>query len=132
MKNLVSLLLCFGLLAASDVHAEDMDIKSMDHMRMSHMNTGAAAGMAGSTKAFDAANRKMHAAMMIPFTGDADTDFVKGMIPHHRGAIDMAKVELRYGKDPKIWKLAEDIIKAQEAEIAEMNAWLAKHGDEKK
>jgi uncharacterized protein (DUF305 family) len=69
----------------------------------------------------------MHAAMMVPLTGDADVDFVKGMIPHHQGAIDMAKIELHYGKDPEIRKLAEGIIKAQESEIADMNAWLAKH-----
>jgi uncharacterized protein (DUF305 family) len=126
VKNLVPLLLCFGLLAASDVNAEDM--KSMDHMKMSHMNMGAAAGMADSSQAFEAANHKMHAAMMVPFTGDADADFVKGMIPHHQGAIDMAKVELQYGKDPEIRKLAEGIIKSQEAEIADMKAWLAKQG----
>ena len=69
----------------------------------------------------------MHKDMTMSFTGDTDVDFVTGMIPHHQGAIDMAKVELQYGKDPEIRKLAEDVIKAQESEIAFMNAWLAKH-----
>jgi len=123
VKNLAPLLLCFGLLAASNVSAEDMDMKSMNRMKMSH-----APGMADSSEAFEAANKKMHEGMMLSYSGDADVDFVKGMIPHHQGAIDIAKIELRYGKNPKIRTLAEGIIKAQEAEIAEMQAWLAKHG----
>ena len=122
MRNLAPLLLCLGVLAASNVSAEDMNMESMDHMNMDHE-----AAATGSSKAFEAANKKMHAAMTMSFTGNTDVDFVKGMIPHHQGAIDMAKVELQYGMDPEIRKLAEGIIKAQEAEIAEMNAWLAKH-----
>ena len=77
-------------------------------------------------------NEQAMAAMMkdmkAPYTGDADVDFVKGMIPHHQGAIDMAKVALQYAKDPDVLKLAGDVVKAQEAEIAFMKDWLAKRG----
>lgn len=69
----------------------------------------------------------MHHNMVVEPTGNADVDFVRGMIPHHQGAIDMAKVELAHGNDPKIRKLAKDIIKAQEKEIAFMRAWLNRH-----
>lgn len=93
------------------------------------MNTDMSADAAASpsTQAFQAANTTMHHAMMIDYTGNTDVDFVRGMIPHHQGAIAMATVELQYGTDPEIRKLAEGIIKAQEAEIAEMQAWLAAH-----
>ncbi|QPB20409.1 DUF305 domain-containing protein [Rhizobium sp. 007] len=81
-----------------------------------------------SSQAFAEANAKMHKDMAIEMTGDADADFVRSMIPHHQGAIDMAQIELQYGKDANIRKLAEAVIKAQEAEIADMNAWLKAHG----
>ena len=80
-----------------------------------------------STAAFRAANDKMHAGMDIDFSGNADVDFVRGMIAHHQGAIDMARIELEYGKDPELRKLAEEIIRAQEGEIAMMKAWLEKN-----
>ena len=64
-------------------------------------------------------------------TGDADVDFVNGMIPHHQGAIDMAKTVLATGKDPAIKKLAEGIVKAQESEIKLMQDWLAAHAKDK-
>ena len=80
-----------------------------------------------ATMAYMGANMTMHEQMAIEYSGDADIDFVRGMIPHHQGAIDMAKTVLQYGADPEIKKLAEGIITAQESEIAWMQDWLAKH-----
>ena len=77
-----------------------------------------------SNAAFEAANARMHKDMAVPLTGDADRDFLASMIPHHQGAIDMAQVVLKHGKDPKVRKLAQDIIDAQQKEIATMKAWL--------
>ncbi|HCS23833.1 MAG TPA: DUF305 domain-containing protein [Alphaproteobacteria bacterium] len=73
------------------------------------------------------AMEKMHHDMAIAPTGDADIDFARGMIPHHQGAIDMAKIVLEKGKDAEIRKLAEDIIAAQEKEIAFLQGWLDKN-----
>jgi uncharacterized protein (DUF305 family) len=99
-------------------------------MHGGHSEHGQQAGAKGdsspSSLAFHGINMKMHKAMDIAFTGNADADFVKGMIPHHEGAVDMAKTVLAFGKDPEVRALAEAIIKAQETEIAQMKAWLAK------
>ena len=84
-------------------------------------------GDAASTKEFKQAHMKMLKDMHQTFTGKADLDFVTGMIPHHQGAIDMAKAQLAHGKDPEIRKMAEKIIADQEREIAEMRAWLNKN-----
>jgi Domain of unknown function (DUF305) len=80
-----------------------------------------------SSLAFHGINQQMHEGMNITFTGNADVDFVNGMIAHHQGAVDMAKVVLAFGKDPEIRKLAEAIIQAQESEIAQMRAWLKRN-----
>ena len=83
---------------------------------------------APEARALRDADTKMHAGMMsVRQSGDADRDFVASMIPHHQGAIDMATIELQFGKDDDTRQMAERIIAAQQKEIAEMNAWLAKH-----
>lgn len=98
----------------------------------SHSGHGAHAKPASSgnavAKAFQDVNDKMHRDMNIPFTGDADADFARGMIPHHQGAVDMARIVLQHGKDPEIRKLAEEVVKTQEAEIRMMREWLARRG----
>lgn len=110
-----------------DMPMKGMDMKDMQDMHMKCMGMDAKGDQGPSSKAFDEANKKMHQSMAIAYSGDADVDFVKGMIPHHQGAIDMAKIVLQYGKDPETKKLAENVIKAQKGEIAMMQDWLAKH-----
>jgi len=86
----------------------------------------AARGEPASTREFREANARMHRDMAIRYTGNADRDFAAGMIPHHQGAIDMARIPLRHGTDPEMRRLAEAIIAAQEAEIAQLRALLAR------
>ncbi len=85
---------------------------------------GPAGDQSVASLALNAVNEKMHREMAIAFTGNADVDFVRGMIAHHQGAIDMAKLVRAFGSDAQIRELAEAIIEAQEAEIAMMRAWL--------
>ena len=73
-----------------------------------------------------AAMDKMHDEMAMALrTGDADRDFLAMMIPHHAGAVEMARLVLVYGKDPLVRQLAEEIIAGQQAEIGAMQARLA-------
>ncbi|KWI53644.1 DUF305 domain-containing protein [Burkholderia cepacia] len=82
-----------------------------------------------STQAYKRADQKMMDAMEAArYTGDADRDFVAHMAPHHQGAIDMAQVELKYGKDPTLRQLASRIVAAQRDEIALMERWQKMHG----
>jgi uncharacterized protein (DUF305 family) len=120
-----------------DRMTEGMDDSTMTHETQMHSGGGhGAPGAAGTalpgsqaTDAYRAANLAMHAAMDIEFSNDADIDFARGMIGHHQGAIDMARIVLEHGEDPELRHLAEQIIEAQEAEIAFLLNWIAKHAE---
>jgi uncharacterized protein (DUF305 family) len=90
----------------------------------------AAAGItvAPAASALATAIYKMDEAIhALTYTGNPDVDFVTNLIPHHQGALDMARAELEYGTDPKIRKLAESIIKSQDKQIAQIRGWLVRH-----
>jgi uncharacterized protein (DUF305 family) len=110
----------------------------MSDMCAAMMNHGDAAAMAGRhgdrtamdgpsdpvTGAFAAINRRMHREMAVDAADGADRAFAEAMIAHHQGAIDMAKVTLAFGSDPKIRALAEQVIKAQQDEVTVLRQWL--------
>jgi len=128
--SLKSLVLCLplALLAMNPAMADEQAAQS--HHMVGNMPPGMDMPMPATNAPADVyagAMAKMHKDMMVAPTGDADVDFVRGMIPHHQGAVDMAKIELDKGKDPEIKKFAQGIIDAQEKEIAFMKGWLAKH-----
>ena len=72
--------------------------------------------------------QSMHEAMSsLKSSGNNDEDFVRLMLPHHQGALDMAKAQLLHGKDPQMRRLAQEIITDQQSEIELMHLWLRQH-----
>ena len=118
MKTRLSALLVTLLLVPLPALAQSMDHSAHGSTQAMH---------SPSSAAYEEANARMHSAMAVPLTGDADVDFIAGMIPHHQGAVDMARIVLEHGTDPEVRNLAETIIASQEAEIAWMTDWLAKN-----
>ncbi|MBI1308269.1 MAG: DUF305 domain-containing protein [Proteobacteria bacterium] len=99
-----------------------MPTVAMDHHAMKDM--APLAHDTPSTAALKQANMAMHKGMDIKYSNDADRDFLRGMIAHHQGAVEMARVELKYGNDLRARRLANEIIRAQELEIKWMGWWL--------
>jgi uncharacterized protein (DUF305 family) len=92
------------------------------------MGMSMSGGADPADKAMMAGMNKMQQEMAaVPMTGDPDKDFVAMMLPHHWGAVDMAKVELQYGKDPEMRRLARNIVDSQGKQEAQMLAWQARH-----
>lgn len=94
------------------------------------MSHGAMSGASDASKAYVAAMDKMDADMKhMTMTGKPGVDFAAMMIPHHQAAIDMAKAYLASSeKDAELMKLSQEIIAAQEREIAFLRKWLAAPG----
>ena len=104
---------------ADDTLTNDSDNSVSDESQMSDM-----------LRDYTRSMTRMHDEMMIGMGyNDPDTAFAKGMLGHHRGAVDMAKIELKYGTDEAMRQLAQDLITAQQAEIDVLNKWLASHPD---
>jgi uncharacterized protein (DUF305 family) len=116
-------------LANEIIAAQKKEIAQMRGWLQRNGSQPASPDAAAVKKAFEEVNMKMHADMTMTFTGRADVDFMKGMIPHHEGAVAMAKVLLRFGKDAELRKLADDVIRTQNEEITMMRDWLRKNGE---
>ncbi len=80
-----------------------------------------------ATAGYKHAMAGMMQGMDHPYSGDVDRDFVTGMLPHHQGAVGMARVELQFGHDPALLRLARQIVASQTREQAFMRRWLAQH-----
>ena len=115
---------------ATSPHASMTQMQSMHHMASA---ADTQSQMQSQTQpphimAYMDIMNKMHQAMSAGVQAkNADVGFAKGMIPHHEGAIAMAKVELQYGKDAEMKALAQKIVDAQQSEISVMQNWLAKN-----
>lgn len=92
-----------------------------------HMNMPMSTNSAMQQELMQGMNQMNQDMMAAAQYKDPDVAFAAGMLPHHIGAVKMAEVELKYGKDPEMRKLAEDIINAQQAEIEQMQKWLKAH-----
>lgn len=119
--------------AASSSHATSANASMTQAQSMHHMASAAdtqSQSQPPHIMAYMDIMNKMHQAMSAGVQAkNADVGFAKGMIPHHEGAIAMAKVQLQYGKDAEMKALAQKIVDTQQSEIKYMQAWLAKNED---
>jgi uncharacterized protein (DUF305 family) len=128
----IALGLALGITLASVVHAQQGNMDGPMHHQMSSqmspMSSQMSSGGSATDDSFDAqmgrAMARMDQDMMVKPSGNYDRDFAAMMIPHHQGAVDMARIELQFGKDPVLRRLAQAIIVEQLQEIEIMNLEL--------
>ncbi|KVJ82573.1 CopM family metallochaperone [Enterobacter asburiae] len=113
------------MLSLPAISAEHSEMKMSDISSSASASASASSSSSSSSQEYMSGMKGMHDKMMAAVKeSDPDKAFAKGMVAHHEGAIAMAETELKYGKDPEMRKLAQDIIKAQKGEIEQMNTWL--------
>jgi uncharacterized protein (DUF305 family) len=128
-------ILLFGLLLGATPAAQAQhQMAGMNHADMAGMHQGPAATPRSPVAAFQ---HGMDSVMVVMDEGmrrmdgasptDIDASFAAMMVPHHQGAVDMARLQLLYGKDPALRRLAQSIIAEQQVEIQQMQAWLRQH-----
>ena len=98
-----------------------------EQLHQAHMNMSMSTDSAMQQELMQGMNQMNQDMMAAAQYKDPDVAFAAGMLPHHIGAVKMAEVELKYGKNPEMRKLAEDIINAQQGEIEQMQKWLKAH-----
>ena len=123
-----------AVIAATSAHAgwfskekprtEESKSKHEHAQHASATKTGKPATKTSAAGAYRTAMHRMHRAMNKPLSGSADIDFVRQMIPHHQGALDMARIQQKYGRDEELKKFNDWVIMAQTQEIAFMENWL--------
>lgn len=124
-KALAAGFVAFSLGGTDLVLAQGMTGHKMPMDGMQHAAPSGEAAASPSTAGFQAA-MDMMMRNSAPLTGNTDRDFAAQMIPHHQAAIDMAQLELQHGRDPEMRRLATEIITAQEREISQLKAFLAR------
>jgi len=136
-RKLVIGVIMIALAMASAAYAHNHETSAMHqaqthekHDHGGHDHHGMAKGveeLPQSVREYLEVMEKMHKDMAIDYSGNVDVDFMRGMIPHHQGAIDMAQVLLKHSKDARVKRFAQGIIAAQTKEIRFMRNWLKAH-----
>jgi uncharacterized protein (DUF305 family) len=131
MRNSILLAgLLLGVLPAAQAQHHMAGMGHADMSGMSHATLPSGSPAATFHQQMDSVMTVMDKGMQqmggVPPT-DLDASFAAMMVPHHQGAVDMARLQLLYGKDPELRRLAQSIIAEQQIEIQQMTAWLRKH-----